>query len=188
GGKRAVAARVKVIDLAKELGVTSKDLIVALEGMGQKGMRAMSPLQAATANDLRVKLGRGRDLPEEAKPKRAPKAKPAVDETGAVVAKTPKQKGADGTAPKTPRKRSAVAPETEEIQLPQPTEEIKPAATLFRHTASSAPVAEPEPAPVAPPAPVVTPPPAVVTPPQIVTPPAAPSVAPPRVTPPPVVR
>ena len=72
-----MAARVKVIDLAKELGVTSKDLIVALEAMGQKGMRAMSPLQPATANELRVKLGRGRDLPEEAKPKRAPKARPA---------------------------------------------------------------------------------------------------------------
>ena len=72
-----MAARVKVIDLAKELGVTSKDLIVALEAMGQKAMRAMSPLQAATANELRVKLGRGRDLPEEAKPKRVPKAKPA---------------------------------------------------------------------------------------------------------------
>src|SRR5207245_2576282 len=46
--------------------------------MGQKGMRAMSPLQTTTANELRVKLGRGRDLPEEAKPKRVPKAKPAV--------------------------------------------------------------------------------------------------------------
>ena len=75
-----MAARVKVIDLAKELGVTSKDLIVALESMGQKGMRAMSPLQTTTANELRVKLGRGRDLPEEAKPKRVPKAKPAVTE------------------------------------------------------------------------------------------------------------
>ena len=83
-----MAARVKVIDLAKELGVTSKDLIVALEAMGQKGMRAMSPLQATTANDLRVKLGRGRDLPEEAKPKRAPKAKPAAGaDTEPVVAK-----------------------------------------------------------------------------------------------------
>jgi len=66
-----VAARVKVIDLAKELGVTSKDLIVALEGMGHKGMRAMSPLLAATANELRVKLGRGRELPAEPKPKPA---------------------------------------------------------------------------------------------------------------------
>ena len=68
-----MAGRVKVIDLAKELGVTSKDLIVALEGMGHKGMRAMSPLLAAVANELRVKLGRGRELPPEAKPKRAPK-------------------------------------------------------------------------------------------------------------------
>src|SRR5215472_4229392 len=162
--------------------------------MGQKGMRAMSPLQAATANDLRVKLGRGRDLPEEAKPKRAPKAKPAVDETGAPVAKAPRQKSADGAAgPKVTRKKTTVPTETEEVQLPQPTEEIKPAATLFRHTAASAPVVEPEPAPVAPPAPVIAPPPAAVAPPPVVTSPVAPpvappSVAPPRVTPPPVVR
>ncbi len=70
-----MAARVKVIDLAKELGVTSKDLIVALEGMGQKGVRAMTPVPADTANELRVKLGRGRDLPIESKPKRPAKPK-----------------------------------------------------------------------------------------------------------------
>jgi translation initiation factor IF-2 len=173
-----VAARVKVIDLAKELGVTSKDLIVALEAMGQKGMRAMSPLQSAMANDLRVKLGRGRDLPEEAKPKRTPKAKPPVDEGGVAVA--PKEKtGEAATAPKAPRKK-AVTIEPQETVLPEPAEEIKPAATLFRHTAAPAPVAEPEPAP----APV---PPATV----VMTPPV-PSVAPPPpppVTPaPPVVR
>jgi len=66
-----VASRMKVIDLAKELGVTSKDLIQALEGMGRKGVRTRSPLDAATANELRVKLGRGRELAEEPKPKRA---------------------------------------------------------------------------------------------------------------------
>jgi hypothetical protein len=65
-----VGVRVKVIDLAKELGVTSKDLIVAMEGMGHKGMRAMSPLLVATANELRVKLGRSRELPAESKPTR----------------------------------------------------------------------------------------------------------------------
>ena len=42
------ATKIKVIELAKELGVTSKDLVVALEGMGHKGMRAMSPLPAPT--------------------------------------------------------------------------------------------------------------------------------------------
>jgi len=171
-----VAARVKVIDLAKELGVTSKDLIVALEAMGQKGMRAMSPLQAAMANDLRVKLGRGRDLPEEAKPKRAPKAKATGAEgEAAVTPKQPRQKAADGTAPKSPRKK-AVSVEPEETVLPQPVQEIKPAATLFRHTAAPAPVVEPEPL-ITPPAPVAAPP------------PPPPPVAPAPVTPiPPTVR
>ena len=75
-----MAARVKVIDLAKELGVTSKDLIVALEGMGHKGVRAMTPVPADTANELRVKLGRGRDLPVESKPKRPAKPKEAPAE------------------------------------------------------------------------------------------------------------
>jgi len=153
-----VAARVKVIDLAKELGVTSKDLIVALEAMGQKGMRAMSPLQAPAANELRVKLGRGRDLPEEAKPKRAPKAKPAAGaDTEPAVAK--KKAAGPATPAKTARKKAETIEPAEPL-APPPVEELKPAATLFRHTA--APVAEPLPAPAPPPAadPVpVTPPP-----------------------------
>ncbi len=100
-----MAARVKVIDLAKELGVTSKDLIVALEGMGHKGMRAMSPLLAATANELRVKLGRGRDLPAEAKPKRAPKPKAAEGDAPAAAPKKKAagaKKGAAKSAEETP--------------------------------------------------------------------------------------
>ena len=77
-----MAGRVKVIDLAKELGVTSKDLLVALEGMGHKGKRAMTPLDTATANELRVKLGRGRDLPAEVKPKRPAKVRAEAGEDG----------------------------------------------------------------------------------------------------------
>jgi len=151
-----VAARVKVIDLAKELGVTSKDLIVALEAMGQKAMRAMSPLQTATANELRVKLGRGRDLPEEAKPKRVPKAKPALGEAKEPAA--PGKKVAEfAPAAKGTRKKVGTI-EAEAPVVPLPVEEIKPAATLFRHTA--APIAEPvpAPAPAADPTPVVPPP------------------------------
>ncbi|PYN09219.1 MAG: hypothetical protein DME02_04340, partial [Candidatus Rokuibacteriota bacterium] len=48
------ATKVKVIDLAKELGVTSKDLMLAAEEMGHKGVRAMTPLDAQLANDLRT--------------------------------------------------------------------------------------------------------------------------------------
>ena len=151
-----MAARVKVIDLAKELGVTSKDLIVALEAMGQKAMRAMSPLQAATANELRVKLGRGRDLPEEAKPKRAPKAKPAPGEAREPAA-SKKKAAASATAAKGTRKK-VVTIEAEAPVMPQPVEEIKPAATLFRHAAPpiGEPVPTPEPAPE--PTPVAPPP------------------------------
>ena len=149
-----MAARVKVIDLAKELGVTSKDLIVALESMGQKGMRAMSPLQTTTANELRVKLGRGRDLPEEAKPKRVPKAKPAVTEPKGPGASRKKIDGAEPSA-KPARKKAGVL-EPEEPLAPQPAEELKPAATLFRHTAAAGPVEAVPATPLSPaPAPIV---------------------------------
>ena len=149
-----MAARVKVIDLAKELGVTSKDLIVALESMGQKGMRAMSPLQTTTANELRVKLGRGRDLPEEAKPKRVPKAKPAVTEPKGPGASRKKIDGAEPSA-KPARKKAGVL-EPEKPLAPQPAEELKPAATLFRHTAAAGPVEAAPATPLSPaPAPIV---------------------------------
>ena len=89
------ATKVKVIELAKELGVTSKDLMLAAEEMGHKGVRAMTPLDAKLANELRTKLGKGRELPEEpvklkrvAKPK-APTEDGAVVDGAEVVAKKP---------------------------------------------------------------------------------------------------
>ncbi len=175
-----MAGRVKVIDLAKELGVTSKDLIVALEGMGHKGMRAMSPLLAATANELRVKLGRGRDLPAEAKPKRAPKPKPAEGE--AVAA--PKKKPAGDGAPARGKKAAKVGEEAPAaVELKPALELVKPAATIFRPAPATVPPpapAEIAPAPPIVPAATVAPPPAVpAAPPK----PAAPLVPPPPVRP-----
>ena len=67
------ATKVKVIELAKELGVTSKDLMRAAEEMGHKGVRAMTPHDPQLANSLRLKLGKGRERPEEPKPKRVAK-------------------------------------------------------------------------------------------------------------------
>ena len=163
-----MAARVKVIDLAKELGVTSKDLIVALEGMGHKGMRAMSPLLAATANELRVKLGRGRELPPEAKPKRAAKPK-AAEGDGATVA--PKKR--TGTKKAAASVTEEAAPAVEFAPAP-PLEAQKPAATIIR----------PAPAPVPPPTPaeIVSTPPVV---PAAPAPPVAPPPAPPKPAAPP---
>jgi translation initiation factor IF-2 len=179
-----VAARVKVIDLAKELGVTSKDLIVALEGMGHKGMRAMSPLLAATANELRVKLGRGRELPPEAKPKRVPKPKAAEGEGTAAAPKK-----------RTSTRKAAAATLTEEadtaveIAPAAPLEAPKPAATIIRP--APAPMSTPTPVEIAPAPPVVVPaaPASPVAPPPapprpVVPPSPAPSVRPAAVAPP----
>jgi translation initiation factor IF-2 len=186
-----VAARVKVIDLAKELGVTSKDLIVALEGMGQKGMRAMSPLLAAQANELRVKLGRGRELPAEAKPKRAPKPKPAEGDEVAVAAAPKKKKAAGEGAARSKKGAGKVADDAAAVVELSPTrgpELVKPAATIFRPApAPLSPPAPPEiaPAPAIAPAATVTSPPAAPRPAPAPAPPARPAVVSPA---PPIVR
>jgi translation initiation factor IF-2 len=112
------ATKVKVIDLAKELGVTSKDLMLAAEEMGHKGVRAMTPLDAKLANDLRTKLGKGRELPEEAiKPKRV--AKP----------KAPVELGPDGLPiAKKPSRAKKSKPDAED----ETAVEVRPAATIVK--------------------------------------------------------
>ena len=186
-----MAARVKVIDLAKELGVTSKDLIVALEGMGHKGVRAMTPVPADTANELRVKLGRGRDLPVESKPKRPakPKEVPAEAEIlgeGAAARMAAEVKDA---APRRVLKPVSSKAARGEAELEPAVESVKPAATLFRPAATPAAPAPPAPEivpvtpePVAPvvrpaaPSPVVPPPMPAPTPVPTPPPPPAPVV------------
>jgi len=182
-----VAARVKVIDLAKELGVTSKDLIVALEGMGHKGMRAMSPLLTATANELRVKLGRGRDLPAEPKPKRAPKPKAAEGDAAAVA---PKKKAAgDGTPARAKKTAAKTVAETRAVvELAPALDAAKPAATIFRPAPSVVPPAAPPeiaPAPPLVPAAAVAPAPPLA-PPRPAAPPAPTPAVRPAATAPPV--
>jgi translation initiation factor IF-2 len=169
-------AKIKVIELAKELGVTSKDLILAAEEMGQKGVRAMTPLDATLANSLRVKLGKGRELPEEPKAKRPVRAKVAPGDGTAAVAKSASRS----------RKKTALG---EEEPLPV---ELKPAATIVKPKPAAdaplvetpevvAPVAEVviETKPLAPPPPVTeAEPQAPPAPRPIVTPPPAPPVPP----------
>src|SRR5437867_759335 len=99
--------------------------------MGHKGVRAMTPLPADTANELRVKLGRGRDLPVETKPRRAVKAKEAVavGESGADADAAPAKKRAE---PKRAIRPAAAKAGKVDLE-PEPTvEAMKPAATIFR--------------------------------------------------------
>jgi len=192
-----VAGRVKVVDLAKELGVTSKDLIVALEGMGQKSVRATSPLTTPVANELRIKLGRGRELPAERKPKRAVKPKRPVVEGETDGAPAKKVAAAKAGAPG--RARKPAAPKPAPDAEPEPLAEIiRPAATILRPAPAPPPPVEPiqpitplrappPPPPAAPvkPAPVAPP----ITPvrPAAAAPPAGPTVVRPVAPAPPVV-
>jgi translation initiation factor IF-2 len=167
------AAKIKVIELAKELGVTSKDLMVAAEEMGHKGVRAMSPLDSTLANALRVKLGKGRDLPEAPKPKRVAKPKEpkeAGDGADVVVG--------DAVAKKPSRAKKVKAEE----EAPA---DVKPAATIVKPKPAADVVPEPPLVPV--PEPEIVPEPVVVAPPPPLEPPAvmkpAATVVPPPVGP-----
>jgi translation initiation factor IF-2 len=158
------AAKIKVIELAKELGVTSKDLMVAAEEMGHKGVRAMSPLDSALANALRVKLGKGRDLPEAPKPKRVPK--PKTDEAGDAAA--------GDLVAKKPASRSKKAKTEDDVAA-----DVKPAATIVKpKPAGAVPDIAPQPPFVPEPEPEIVPEPTVVAaPPEPVVPkPATPLV------------
>ncbi len=114
-----MAAKIKMMELAKELGVTSKELMVAAEEMGHKGVRAMSPLESTLANALRLKLGKGRELPEEPKPKRV--AKPKVPKEAAAAT--------DGAPAKT---RTVRGKATVEVLPEETPAEVRPAATIVK--------------------------------------------------------
>ena len=144
------AAKIKVIELAKELGVTSKDLMVAAEEMGHKGVRAMSPVDSTLANALRVKLGKGRELPEAPKPKRVAKPKEPREAGDAAAA----------VAEAVAKKPSRAKKEKLEDEAPA---EIKPAATIVKpRPVVPAPEVVPEPPFVPLPEPEIVPEPTVV--------------------------
>jgi translation initiation factor IF-2 len=138
------AAKVKVIELAKELGVTSKDLMVAAEEMGHRGVRAMTPLDTVLANELRRKLGKGRDLPEEPKPKRPARGKTAKDASVADGVKSP---------------ATLVKKATTTLEEPEDgATDLKPAATIVKPkpaTEPAEPVVAKTPVEIAPEPPVV---------------------------------
>src|SRR5205823_14694812 len=101
------------MELAKELGVTSKELMVAAEELGHKGLRAMSPLDTTLANALRGKPARGRELPEEPNLKRA--LRPKYPTEAAATDRATINKNAP-----TPSKKAA------HVRLGAPPDERKP--------------------------------------------------------------
>jgi translation initiation factor IF-2 len=185
-----MAARVKVIDLAKELGATSKELLVALAEMGLKGQRTATPLEEPIARQLRAQFGRGRKMAPAPKAPKAtkPKATAVTVETpvtveSPVTVEAPKRTAPKKAAVRKPKEIAApevkvqetVAAKPAEIHLPEPAlpkVEPKPVLRAVKPETKVAPAppklrpieripAPPPPPPAAPPAPKrVAPPPA----------------------------
>src|SRR5262245_55239407 len=106
--------------------------------MGHKGVRAMTPVPADTANELRIKLGRGRELPAESKPKRAAKPKEVSAESelaGGVAAAKAGSEAKEVAAKRVLRPVAAKVARGESDVETEP-EPIKPAATIFRPAAA----------------------------------------------------
>src|SRR4051794_36736980 len=139
--------------------------MVAAEEMGHKGVRAMTPLDKELANELRVKLGKGRELPEElaAKPKRVVKPKSdglAADGIGAK----PRAKKKDGTEETVELHPAATIVKPRPVVpseiAPEPPLPVSPAAEITPEAPKIAPMAPPPPAPVEPMRPAAAAPPA----------------------------
>lgn len=136
----------RVHELAKELGVTSKELVAALEAMGIDGRTASSSVPDAAVPRLRASGGKP---VTGAKPKQAteapakPRAKAKLKAEATVEAKP---KATAKTATKTATKATAKA------EGKAPAKEVKPAAAPKAEEASAT-VAAPAAAPVAPPPP-----------------------------------
>ncbi|RMI35882.1 translation initiation factor IF-2 N-terminal domain-containing protein, partial [Nocardia stercoris] len=131
-----MAGKARVHELAKELGVTSKELLARLKEQGEFVKSASSTVEAPVARRLRESLNKnGGDSKPEGRPTPAARPKPA---TGATPGPRP-----------TPGPRAATPSAPAEVPA-RPAEEApaRPAETVSRPAPGARP--GPRPAPAAP--------------------------------------
>ncbi|MEO3757416.1 translation initiation factor IF-2 [Mycobacterium sp. B14F4] len=116
-----MAGKARVHELAKELGVTSKEVLARLREQGEFVKSASSTVEAPVARRLRESFGGGKAAPEKAK----------ADGNGAAA------KGA-GTAPKPAAKAPAPKPAAPVVETP-----AAPAAQAAPPPSAAAPPATP---------------------------------------------
>jgi translation initiation factor IF-2 len=135
--------KVRIFELAKELNMTSKDLIALFERLGLEAKNQLSVVEPKVADLLRAQLK------SAAKPAAA---KPAPRAVAAPKAPAPEAPPAPAPVAAAPPPAPAVAAE------PEPVPQLKPVpARRAPAAAAAAPVAEAEPAVAAPAAPVAPP-------------------------------
>jgi translation initiation factor IF-2 len=131
-----VAGKARVHELAKELGVTSKEVLARLSEQGEFVKSASSTVEAPVARRLRESFGGGKPAPAKAAGNGAGSAKAAVKDAAPAPAKpaAPKPVAPPAPTPPAPPAPAAEAPEqpqagsTDAPARPGPTPGPRPAA------------------------------------------------------------
>ncbi|EUA76330.1 translation initiation factor IF-2 family protein, partial [Mycobacterium xenopi 4042] len=132
-----MAGKARVHELAKELGVTSKEVLARLSEQGEFVKSASSTVEAPVARRLRESFGGGKAAAEKAADKAAGNGKAAAEATkaagdggvAAAPAKTAARKPAEPAQPSRPRRPRSSAE--------------SPSATRRRHPATAQPGTKP---------------------------------------------
>ncbi|MDQ5894322.1 MAG: translation initiation factor, partial [Actinomycetota bacterium] len=131
----------RVHEIAKEAGVTSKELIAALKAEGVEVKAAASNVEEADAKkvlaSLAGKSAPAKKAPAQPKAEAAPPAKPAAPKPAAPKPAAPKPAAPKAAAPKAEAKPAAAKPAA-------PKAEAKPAAAAKPAAPKAAPKADPQ--------------------------------------------
>ena len=137
-------AKPRVHELAKELGLTSKEVLAHLEKIGAAVKSHSSSVDEETAAKVRADLGNGAAPAPKAAPKKPAKAAPKAEPKPAAAKPAPKAEPKPAAAKPAPKAEPTPAPKAE--PTPAPKAEPKPAPKA-EPTPAPVPVAEPAPAP-----------------------------------------
>ena len=134
-------AKLRVHELAKELGTTSKIVLQALKDSGEFVKSASSTIEAPVARKMREHFAKLAEEQEAAAPKEKAEKQKAAPKTAKAKA------GAKSGASKAAGSKAAASKDTEAKAEPQP--KAKPAAKGAKKTAASKAAPKPGPKPVA---------------------------------------
>ncbi len=134
-------AKVRVYELAKELGLESKELLQTLNDMGEFVRSASSTIEAPVVRKLREKASAGKSAPAaaESKPAKPAPQRPAAPKSAAPAPAAPKVE----SAPAQPE----VAPATPAAERPAPAAKAAPKAETPKPAAAPKAAAAPTPSP-----------------------------------------
>ena len=116
--------KVRVHEIAKELGIASKDILEKAKKFGLEVKSAQSVVTMEQAEGLANYIMNGEDEKETPKPK--------IVKTKKVNSDTPKEIPVTLNADKADKKEEIVTPEVKAVKEPSPTPEVKESATIAK--------------------------------------------------------